>query len=123
MGYDERMVERARRILSGRRDVVEKRMVGGRSFMVNGSMCCGVTGTALMVRVGPEAYERALALPHVRPMAFAGRPLVGFVCIDPGGYRTDTALAAWVQRGIHFVSTLPAKRPAARRPRPNSPRR
>lgn len=89
--------------------------------MVNGSMCCGVTSTALMVRVGPEAYERALAQPHVRPMKFAGRPLAGYVCIDPEGCRTDAALGKWVQRGIDFVSTLPAKGTAARRPRRRAP--
>jgi hypothetical protein len=114
MGYDEGVAERVRRVLSGQRNVVEKRMVGGRSFMVNGSLCCGVTGTALMVRVGPAGLAGALARPHVRPMVFAGRPLSGFVCVDPGGYRTDAALAAWVQRGIDFVSTLPAKSPARR---------
>lgn len=123
MGYDEKTAVRVRRILAERRDVVEKRMVGGLSFMMQGSMCCGVAGTALMVRVGPEARERALAQPHVRPMAFAGRPLAGFVCVDPGGYRTDTELATWIQRGIDVVSTLPAKKPAARRPRPEVPRR
>ncbi len=123
MGYDERVAERVRRVLSGQQNVVEKRMVGGRSFMVNGSLCCGVTGTALMVRVGPEGLETALARPYVRPMVFAGRPLAGFVCVDPAGYRTDAALAAWVQRGIDFVSTLPAKKPAARRPPSSSARR
>ncbi len=123
MGYDEKTAERVRRILSRRRDVVERRMVGGLSFMVNGSMCCGVTGTALMVRVGPGARDRALAQPHARPMKFAGRPLSGFVCVDPAGYRTDAALAKWIQRGIDFVSTLPAKKPATSRPRPKAPRR
>jgi len=55
-------------------------------------------------------------------MEFRGRPLAGFVYVDPGGYRTDAALAKWVQRGIDYVSTLPAKKPAARRPRPKSRR-
>jgi TfoX/Sxy family transcriptional regulator of competence genes len=114
MSYDERVAERVRRLLAGQRNVVEKRMVGGLSFMVNGSMCCGVTGTALMVRVGPQARERALARPHVRPMIFAGRQLAGFVCVDPEGYRTEAALAAWVHRSLDFVSTLPAKSPARR---------
>lgn len=118
MGYDKTTAGRVRRILSGRPDVVEKRMVGGLSFMVNGSMCCGVTGTALMVRVGPEAHEWALAQPNVRPMEFGGRTLSGFVRVEPEGYETDAALATWIQRGIDFVSTLPAKKPAARRPRP-----
>lgn len=90
-------------MLSNRSDVVEKRMVGGLSFMVGGSMCCGVTGDALMVRVGADARDRALAEPHVRPMKLGGRPLAAFVCIEPAGFRTDAALRAWVQRGIDFV--------------------
>jgi len=118
MGYDEKTAERVRRILSRRRDVVEKKMIGGLSFMVNRSMCCGLTRSGFMVRVGPEALERALSQPHVRSMEFAGRRLAGFVYVDPEGYRTDTALAGWVQRGIDFVSTLRAKKPAARKPRP-----
>lgn len=114
MGYDEKTADRVRQILSKRSDVVEKTMVGGLSFMVNGSMCCGVTGSSLMVRVGPEERERALAQRHVRKMEFAGRPLSGFVCVDPAGFRTKAALATWVQRGIDFVSALPAKKVAAR---------
>lgn len=114
MGYDLKTAERVRRVLSNRRDVVEKRMVGGLSFSVGGSMCCGVTGSALMVRVGAEARERVLAQPHVRPMEFAGRPLSGFVLIDPEGFRTDTALSVWVQRGIDFVAAIP---PVSRGPR------
>ncbi len=106
MGYDEKAAERVRQILSGRGDVVEKRMVGGLSFMVNGNMCCGITRNALMVRVGAEARDWALAQPHVRPMEFGGRALAGFVCVEPEGYQSDASLVAWVQRGIDFVSTL-----------------
>jgi TfoX-like protein len=123
MGYDEETAERVRRILSGRPDVVEKRMVGGVSFKVNGSMCCGVTGNALMVRVGREAREWALGQQDVRPMEFANRPLAGFVLVDPAGFLTETALATWVQRGVDFVSTLPANGPAATKSRPTPPRR
>ncbi len=111
MGHDEQLLGRVRRILSGRQDVAERRMIGGLSFMVNGHMCAGLTGTGLMVRVGPDGYERALSRPHVQPMELAGRRLTGFVCVNPEGCRTDTALAAWVQQGIDFVSTLPAKKP------------
>lgn len=116
MAYDEKAAERVRRILSGKPGVSEKRMMGALIFMVNGTMCCGASGAALMVRVGPEAYERTLAQPHVRPMEIAGRRTRGFVRIDPDGYRTDTALAGWVQQGIDFASTVPAKRPAIRKP-------
>jgi hypothetical protein len=97
--------------------------MGGICFMVSGSMWCGVTGSTLMVRVGREAYQRMLTQPHVRPMEFAGRRPTGFVLVDPGGYRTNAALARWIQRGIDFVSTLPAKTPAAKTPRRKALRR
>jgi TfoX N-terminal domain len=89
--------------------VSEKMMVGGLSFLVNGNMCCGITGTALMIRVGAERREQALREPHARPMRFAGRALSGFICIEPEGYAADDSLAGWVQRALDFVSGLPAK--------------
>ncbi len=110
MNYDPETAGRVRRVLSGCADVAEKKMVGGLSFLVNGNMCCGVTGTALMVRVGAEGREQALGEPHARPMEFAGRALSGFVCVDRAGFAADDALARWVQRGLDFVSGLPAKR-------------
>ena len=35
--------------------------------------------------------------------------LSGFICIEPEGYAADDALASWVQRGLDFVSGLPAE--------------
>jgi hypothetical protein len=106
-------------VLAPRRDVVERKMFGGLTFMVNGAMCCGITAEALVVRVGPAAYEAALAEALVRPMTFTGRSLSGMGYVDPPGYRTTRALARWVQRGVEFVTGKPARsRPAngARRP-------
>lgn len=123
MSYDEKTAKRIRRFLSTRPDVVEKQMFGGICFMVNGGMCCGLTGAALMVRVGPDRYTEALAQPHARPMDFTGRPLAGMVYVDPAGYRSDAALARWVQRGVEFVSTLQAKKSTRKRTPRRSPRR
>ena len=109
MSYDQEAAERVRRMLSGRDDVVEKKMVGGLSFLVGGNMCCGITGRALMVRVGAAGREQALSEPHVRPMQFAGRPAAAFVCVDPAGFAADDELARWLQRGLEFVSGLPPK--------------
>jgi TfoX/Sxy family transcriptional regulator of competence genes len=109
MSYDEKTADRVRRILRTRSDVVEKKMFGGLCFMVNGAMCCGLIADALMVRVGPDRHEEALAQPYARPMDFTGRPSAGMVYVDPPGYRTDTALARWVERGVDFVSAMPRK--------------
>jgi len=121
MAYDEKTAKRVRRTLAGRANVVEKRMVGGLSFIVNGSMCCGVTGSALMIRVGPEGREPALRQPHVRPMELGGRPLAGFVCVEPSGYKTDAALKSWVQQGIDYISGIPKDSRGAPSPRPRVP--
>jgi TfoX/Sxy family transcriptional regulator of competence genes len=107
--YDVEAAERVRQLLSARDDVVEKRMVGGLSFLVNGNKCCGITGGALMVRVGADGREQALCEPHARVMEFAGRVLSGFICVEPAGFASEDALARWVQRGLDIVSGLPAK--------------
>ena len=98
--------------MSERTDVVEKKMFGGLCFMVGGAMCCGLTKTDFMVRVGADQYDDALAQPHARPMDFTGRPLAGMVYVAPEGIRSAAALAKWVGRGVSFVSSLP---PAAKR--------
>jgi hypothetical protein len=117
VGYDEKTAVRIREVLADRTDVDEKRMFGGLCFMVGGQMCCGLTKTDFMVRVGKNAYEDALAQPHARPMDFTGRPLAGMVYVDAAGYSTSAALARWVGRGVAFVTAsnrVPRHEPAGR---------
>jgi TfoX/Sxy family transcriptional regulator of competence genes len=125
MPCDDQAAERVRSILRGQRDlaeknVVEKKMMGGLIFMVRGNMCCGVSASALMVRVGHEAYERTLAQPHVRPLEFAGRRPKGFVLVDPEGYRTSAALKTRIKQSLEFVLALPAKKSAVKKLRRNA---
>lgn len=104
-----------RHLLADRADLHERKMMGGLAFMVKGGMCCAVSGRGgMLVRVGPDLHARAVKEPHVRPMIMGGRQVKGFVRVDPEGYRTTAQLKKWVQRGLDFVATLPA-RPAARR--------
>jgi hypothetical protein len=116
MAYDTATATRVRRILAGRNDVAEVRLMGGLSFRVGGHMCCGVRTDSLMVRVGPHAEAAALAEAFVTPLEFAGgrmRPK-GYVVVAPEGYLSDEALANWVGRGLAFVATLPAKKKGGR---------
>lgn len=109
MAYDEHIGQRLREALADHHGITKKKMFGGLSFMLGGNMCCGVEKANLVVRVGPDAYEDALADPHARPMTFTGRPMRGMVYVDDSGYATDEAMAGWVQRGVAFASSLPAK--------------
>lgn len=110
MSYDPEVADRVRQVLAGQDGVTEQQMVGGGlSFLINGNMCCGVQGQALMVRVGRDGREQALGEPHVRPMLLGGRALSGFITVEPAGFAADGALAGWVRRGLDVAAGLPAK--------------
>ena len=87
----ETLTARVRDALSERHDVQERRMMGGLVFMVAGHMCCGVDRHGLMVRVGPDAHDEALAEPDASPMDLTGRPMHGFVLISQTALRPATA--------------------------------
>ena len=111
MTYDETLAARVRRVLARCPEIVEKRMFGGLAFMLDGKMLCGVVNDDLMVRVGPDAYEAALARPHARAMDFTGRPLTGLVYVGPAGTRTAAAITAWTERAAAFVTAQPRAKP------------
>ncbi len=109
MAYDEGLAQRIRELLTDRPELVEKKMFGGIGFMLQGNMACGINKEDLIIRVGPEAYDKAVIHPHTRPFDITGRPMKGWIMVKPEGYATDDALKAWVDQGIEFAQSLPAK--------------
>ena len=110
MAFDEALAERIRAVFADVAGVREQKMFGGLSFLVNDHMCCGLNDDDLVVRVGPDAYEEALHLPHARKMDFTHRPLRGFVYVASAGTESDEDLADWVERGLKYVHSLPPKK-------------
>jgi TfoX/Sxy family transcriptional regulator of competence genes len=108
VAYDERLAARVRALLAERTDVGERKMFGGLTFMVGGNMCCGVNGDELIVRLDPDHEEEALARPHARPMDFTGRPMRGFITVQPDGIEGD-ALNRWVREAVARAESLPRK--------------
>jgi len=100
------LLVRVRPALVGR-EVVEKKMFGGITLMLNGNMLCCVSKKGLMVRVGKEAEAKALQLPHARPCDGAGRKMPGFVMIAPEGL--ERGLTPGIKLALDFVSSLPPK--------------
>lgn len=109
MPYDHGLAHRVRTVLTDRIDPDEKEMFGGLGFMVSGNMCCGVIEDSLIARVGPDAYDDALDEPHARQFDYTGREMRGWVFVDHPGVANDGDLAAWIDRCLAFVETLPAK--------------
>ena len=67
--------------------------------LVDGNMAVGIIGEALIVRVGPDAYDAALTRPHARVFDFTGRPMKGWVMVDPAGLEDDAGFERWVRGG------------------------
>ena len=85
-------------------------MFGGNCFLARGNMVGGVTGKdELVVRVGPDGYKDALAAPHTRPMNLTGRPMRGFVFVDPDGRDTEAKVRDWLMKDLAYARSLPPK--------------
>jgi TfoX/Sxy family transcriptional regulator of competence genes len=91
--------------------------------MLDGNMFAGVESGRIMLRVGADRFEAALARPGARPMDFTGRPMTGFVFVDGSALESDARLHEWLQEALGYAETLAPKtgvksagRKAARRP-------
>lgn len=109
MAYDKVLAIRIRAILDPLPSLEEKKMFGGVGFLLNGNMACGVHKDDLIVRVGASDYNEALTHPHSRPFDMTGKPMAGWVMVDPQGCKTDSDLKAWVEQGLAYAMTLPTK--------------
>jgi TfoX/Sxy family transcriptional regulator of competence genes len=109
MAYDDELACRVRGVLAERTSLDERKMFGGLAFMHRGHMFAGVLGERLVVRIGPEAGERALEHAHVTPMDFTGRPLKGYVYVAAPGLQHDDDIRRWTDQAIEFVESLPPK--------------
>jgi TfoX/Sxy family transcriptional regulator of competence genes len=110
MAYDEDFAQRIRERLASEDGVTEKAMFGGLAFLLGGNMAVGIASSGeLMVRVGPDGTGDALSRPHTRLFDMTGRPMKGWILVERDGVNTEPELGDWVQRGVSFARTLPAK--------------
>ena len=113
MAVDEDLAERMRAVLAGTGELWEVRMFGGLCFMLNGNMVAGTSKRGLLVRVGKDQHSDALARPGAKPMEMTGRPMEGYVFVDPAP-ADEQALRAWLELAVTFVKTLPPKLPRSK---------
>jgi hypothetical protein len=103
------LADEIRAELGDRHRLTEREMFGGIAFMINGNMAVGVTGNELMVRVGKDAHDEAVALPGARIFDMSKRPMRGWVVVAPEGFAQRADFKAWVDRGVACAESLPAK--------------
>jgi len=103
MGFNEKLVDRVRELISLiHKKVEEKRMFGGLCFMVNDKMCVGVEQQRLMVRLDPAKYEEAMKKDGCKPMDFTGKVMKGFVFVDIDALNTKMKLEYWIKIALDY---------------------
>jgi TfoX/Sxy family transcriptional regulator of competence genes len=105
----EELSERVRTLTPGLH-LSEKKMFGGRCFMLAGNMLvCPMKPGSLLVRVGPHGYQPALERPGAQPMTMGARTMGGFVEVSGDVLEDDDVLLEWIELARSFVATLPPK--------------
>ena len=110
MAYDEKLAERIRELIGDEPGVAEKKMFGGLAFLVGGNMAIGASGQGgVLVRCDPERSDDLVAKTDARLMEMRGRQMQGWLRVDDEGVKTKRQLAKWVDLGVAYARSLPAK--------------
>ena len=109
MAYNDRLADDVRARIGSYPEVTEQEMFGGIAFMINGNMAVGVSGDELMVRVGKEAHDESVQRPGARIFDMGNRPMRGWVMVGGDGLASEDSFEAWVDRGVAYAESLPAK--------------
>jgi len=110
MSYDEGLAERVRTGLRNRKNVEEKKMMGGLVFMYNGKMCLGIVKDALMCRIDPDVHDQTVAIVGCRTMEMGKRPMKGYVLVDPSAMTTEKDFDFWIHLALDFNARAKASR-------------
>ena len=85
-------------------------MFGGLAFLVGGNMAVAASGQGgILVRVDPEASDGLVATTGARVMEMRGREMPGWLRVEAADVGTEPDLAAWVERGVSYARSLPAR--------------
>jgi hypothetical protein len=110
VAHDPELADRLRELLATEPGVREQRAFGGLAFLVDGHMAISASSRGgLLVRVDPERSAELCGQEHVRPFQMRGRPIAGWLDVDPAAAATEADLQRWVDVGVGFARTLPAK--------------
>lgn len=111
MSYaSEELSDRIRDHFANLHGMTEKKMFGGRAFMLNGNMIVGVMkdGT-LLARVGKDNHIAALERPGCSEMTMGEKSMTGFVSVDGDVIEDEETLAGWLDECLAFAASLPPK--------------
>jgi len=93
--------------------VVEKSLMGGTCFMMDGIVCGSVSvGVVCWSAAARKPVSRCLESHMSGAMQMGGRTITGSVRVAPDGFRSKAALRKWLERGDDTKGFVSKSRPA-----------
>ncbi len=102
MAYNETLADRIRQSLSKLPDIVEKKMMGGLTFMYRDKMCVGIIKDELMCRIDPAKQDECIQKKGCRPMDFTKKPMKGYIMVDQKAMHSQDEFEAWIQLTLEY---------------------
>src|SRR3989337_3527345 len=109
MAYDVDLAARIRILIGKNKNFEEKKMFGGVGFLINGNLACGVHKNDMILRVSPDHYAPLLRRVNTRVFDLSGKPMKGWLLVEPAGLKSQAQLKAWISEGVTFAKSLPSK--------------
>ena len=111
MSYDQELAARIRFLADGVAGLSEKAMFGGLAFLVGGNMAIAASGEGgILVRVDPAEGDELVRTTPAEMMVMRGKAMAGWLRVPDDAVVDDGGLRPWVDRGLAYARSLPAKR-------------
>jgi hypothetical protein len=104
------LVERFGQVMDGYPAAERKKMFGYPAAFIGGNMATGLFAEDWVVRLPDAEIEPAKAAGAGSFEPVPGKPMKAFVAIPAADIDDDVRIRAWVERGLAFAATMPAKK-------------
>ncbi len=110
MAYDEELADRLREALQDEPGLSERKMFGGLAFLIGGNMAVAASGQGgLMIRSDPARAADLVDDVDCLRMVMRGKAMDGWLRVTDAAIADDAGLARWIEPGVSYARSLPAK--------------
>jgi TfoX/Sxy family transcriptional regulator of competence genes len=110
VAYDEDLAQRIRDLVAAQPGLTEQKMFGGLAFLIGGNMAVAASGQGgILIRADPDESQRLVKTTGASLMEMRGREMPGWLRVDAAELGGEAELARWVELGMSYARSLPAK--------------
>lgn len=102
MAYNEQLAEKVKQALSHLKNVQEKKIFRGITFMLHDKMCISVGDDEMMCRIDPALHDSVTRKKGCKTMKMRGREYKGWILVSEEGMETKKDFEYWIRLALDF---------------------